>query len=130
MKTNVIAFIVLAVAGLVAGPASAGAVPLPTKGKIAREIPAHLPDPFATVYLVMSQELYDKAGLIIPRSGIARRDSIGSKLILVAMKEHEINALAEFVHEKERRCGGFFGGQISGGFFLGHAAGRNREAKD
>ncbi len=108
MKTNVIAFIVLAVAGLVAGPASAGAVPLPTKGKIAREIPAHLPDPFATVYLVMSQELYDKAGLIIPRSGIARRDSIGSKLILVAMKEHEINALAEFVHEKEQRCGGFF----------------------
>ena len=108
MKPLLFAAIVLAASALAAGPASAGAIAPVTGGKIAREIPARAPDPFATVYLVMSRELYDKAGLIVPRNGVARRDSISSDLVIVQMKEHEINALAEFVHEKEQRCGGFF----------------------
>lgn len=64
-------------------------------------------DPFAPVYVVTSRRTY--AGIRkLARAGVAHRDSVGSDLVVSEIRAHQLGALIEYVHEQERRCGGYF----------------------
>lgn len=65
-------------------------------------------DPFAPVYVVTSGKTYD-AGLatLAPR---ARRvaGASGEPLVVVELRQHQLEDLSRHVHETEHRCGGYF----------------------
>lgn len=64
-------------------------------------------DPFAPVYVVTSRRTH--AGIRnMARAGVAHRDSVGNDLVVSEIRAHQLGALVEYVHEQERRCGGYF----------------------
>ena len=66
------------------------------------------PDPFAPVYIVTSSTLY-KAGLSTSaRNASHHRDSVGSDLVIAEVQAHRLADFSHFVHEREKRCGGYF----------------------
>jgi len=65
-------------------------------------------DPFAPVYVVMSRKTWNSGLQSILRNPLSRRDSVGTDLVLARISQHQLTDLSEFVHEKERRCGGDF----------------------
>lgn len=64
-------------------------------------------DPFAPIYVVTSRSTYDGIRKVA-RAGVAHRDSVGSALVVSEIRAHQLGALIEHVHERERRCGGYF----------------------
>ncbi|WP_185970751.1 M20/M25/M40 family metallo-hydrolase [Pseudoluteimonas lycopersici] len=64
-------------------------------------------DPFAPVYVVTSRKTYDGIRHLA-RTSVVRRDSIGNQLVLSEIPEHQLDALVGYIHERERRCGGYF----------------------
>ncbi len=64
-------------------------------------------DPFARVYIVTSRASW--VGLrSIARNGVARRDSIGSVLVVSEIRAHQLGEVSDYIHHRERRCGGYF----------------------
>ena len=68
----------------------------------------HLEDnPFAPVYVVMARTSYDNMRDLM-RSGAATTDSVGTPLMVTQIKAHMLSQIAERIHQREQRCGGFF----------------------
>ena len=64
-------------------------------------------DPFATVYIVTSRDTFDGIRSIA-RNGEARRDSVGTALVVSEIKAHQLSEVSEYIHQRELRCGGYF----------------------
>lgn len=64
-------------------------------------------DPFAPVYIVTSRQTWDGIRTIA-RNGVARRDSIGTALMVSEIKAHRLGEVSDYIHHHERRCGGYF----------------------
>ena len=64
-------------------------------------------DPFARVFIVSSRDTYD---LIRPLTLAAspRLDATGRALMVSEVEALQLGAIAERIHERELRCGGFF----------------------
>ncbi len=68
----------------------------------------HLEDnPFAPVHVVMARTSYDNMRDLM-RSGVATTDSVGTALMVTEIKAHMLSEIAERIHQREQRCGGFF----------------------
>ncbi|MFT3805927.1 M20/M25/M40 family metallo-hydrolase [Arenimonas sp.] len=65
-------------------------------------------DPFATVYILTSRKTWDSGVNIIARNPVARRDSVGSDLVIGQIKAYQLSDVSHVVHENEKRCGGYF----------------------
>jgi leucyl aminopeptidase len=65
-------------------------------------------DALAPVYIVSSRATFEHGLKSIAQDSSARRDSLGQELVLSRLRAHQIGDLARHVHEKEKRCGGFF----------------------
>lgn len=84
--------------------------------RLASPMPAHVhgtadpagADPFDPVFIVTSRDLFHAGIGLAARSASARRDSLGSDLVLAEVQAHQLTAFSHFVHERERRCGGYF----------------------
>lgn len=64
-------------------------------------------NPFARVYIVTSRDSW--LGLRrIARKGVARRDSIGTALVVSEIKAYQLSEVSEYIHHRELRCGGYF----------------------
>ncbi len=66
------------------------------------------PDPFAPVYIVTSRNLYNAGLSTTARNASSHRDSVGSELVLAEVQAHRLADFSHFVHEREKRCGGYF----------------------
>ncbi|TKR34032.1 M20/M25/M40 family metallo-hydrolase [Luteimonas gilva] len=64
--------------------------------------------PFAPVYIVTSRDTFINTLQPIAREGVARRDSIGADLVVSEIKAHQLPQVAERIHAREKRCGGYF----------------------
>ena len=64
-------------------------------------------DPFAPVHIVTSRKTYEGIRTIT-RDGVARRDSLGTPLVVAQIRAHQLSAVSEHVHQREKRCGGYF----------------------
>jgi len=64
-------------------------------------------DPFATVYIVTSRDTFDGIRSIA-RNGEARRDGVGTALVVSEIKAHQLSEVSEYIHQRELRCGGYF----------------------
>jgi leucyl aminopeptidase len=65
-------------------------------------------NPFAPVYILTSRKSWLGGLQLIGRNPLPRRDSIGNELVLARIQAHQLTDVSEFIHEKEKRCGGFF----------------------
>lgn len=65
-------------------------------------------DPFAPVYVITSRKLFDAGLAHAARNASRHRDSVGSELVVAQVQAHRIADFSHFVHEREKRCGGFF----------------------
>lgn len=64
-------------------------------------------DPFAPVYIVTSADTWQGIrGLA--RGAVARRDSTGMPLVIAETRADRLGDISRYVHEHERRCGGYF----------------------
>ncbi|MFC3552053.1 M20/M25/M40 family metallo-hydrolase [Lysobacter cavernae] len=64
-------------------------------------------DPMAPVYIVTSHDTYlGVQGLV--RNGVARRDSLGTPLVVSELPAHRLAEINRYVHQRELRCGGYF----------------------
>jgi leucyl aminopeptidase len=61
----------------------------------------------ASVFIVTSQATYQALGTTA-RNAVPHRDSVGTPLVVAEVKEYQLGQIAEHVHEKEQRCGGYF----------------------
>ncbi|UNP28306.1 M20/M25/M40 family metallo-hydrolase [Lysobacter gummosus] len=66
------------------------------------------PDPFKPVYVVTSRQTHDAGLSTLARNATARIGVTGAPLMVSELKAHELTDLSRHVHEKERRCGGYF----------------------
>jgi leucyl aminopeptidase len=64
-------------------------------------------DPTAPVHLVMSRRTYEQMPDLV-RGGQAKRDSIGAPLMMVEIQARQLSRISERIHQRERRCGGYF----------------------
>jgi leucyl aminopeptidase len=64
-------------------------------------------DPTAPVHLVMSRRTYEQMPDLV-RGGTAKRDSTGAPLMLVEIQARQLSRVSERIHQRERRCGGYF----------------------
>ena len=62
----------------------------------------------AEVHIVTSRRSWDAGLRTIGRDPKPRRDSVGNALVLARIRAHQLTDVSEFVHETERRCGGYF----------------------
>ena len=65
-------------------------------------------DPFAPVYIITSRKLFRDGLGLAARNAVARRDSLGTELVLAEVQAHQLAGFSHFVHEREKRCGGYF----------------------
>jgi leucyl aminopeptidase len=92
---------------LAAGPAAAHAQ-AHADAELAALAKAKANDPFTEVYILTSRRTYTSGLQLIGRNPAPRRDSTGNDLVLARIQAHQLTDVSEFVHEKERRCGGYF----------------------
>jgi leucyl aminopeptidase len=59
------------------------------------------------VHLVMSRRTYEQMPDLV-RGGQAKRDSIGAPLMMVEIQARQLSRISERIHQRERRCGGYF----------------------
>jgi leucyl aminopeptidase len=65
-------------------------------------------DPFAPVFIVVSDDTYRNGLQAIARDGVARRDSVGNRLVVARIQANQLEQVSTLVHEREKRCGGYF----------------------
>lgn len=65
-------------------------------------------DPFAKVFLVTSRRLYEGGVKTHARPLAQRRDSLGNDLVIAEARAWQLPEISHGIHERERRCGGFF----------------------
>jgi leucyl aminopeptidase len=65
-------------------------------------------DPFAPVFIVVSDDTYRNGLQAIARDGVARRDSVGNRLVVARIQANQLKQVSTLVHEREKRCGGYF----------------------
>ncbi len=83
---------------------------------LARITPAHVDpalaaahsDPFKPVYVVTSRQTHDAGLSTLARNASARVARSGAALVVSELQTHQLTDLSRHVHEKERRCGGYF----------------------
>ncbi len=64
-------------------------------------------DPNAPVHVVMARKSYDGMRDLVSR-GAAAADGLGTPLVVSEIKAHMLSRIAERIHQREQRCGGFF----------------------
>ncbi len=64
-------------------------------------------DPYAPVHVVMARKSYDGMRDLVGR-GAAAADGLGTPLIVAQIEAHMLSRIAERIHQREQRCGGFF----------------------
>lgn len=65
-------------------------------------------DPLATVYVLTSRRTWESGLQWLGQDPLRRRDSLGSELVLARFKAWQLSEVSHLVHEKQKRCGGFF----------------------
>src|SRR5690606_3439109 len=65
-------------------------------------------DPFAPVYIVTSRDTWLGGLQAIARDGVERRDSVGNPLVVARIRANQLVEVSHLVHEREKRCGGYF----------------------
>lgn len=65
-------------------------------------------DPMAPVYVVSSRATWDTSLRGVARRPDARSDSLGRPVVVSRVRAHQLEDVARRVHERERRCGGYF----------------------
>src|SRR5690606_34034754 len=104
-------------AGVVAGALLAGAAAAPALASPRDAQSAHAhetaaldrqSDPFAPVYIIASQDTWQGGLRAIAREGVERRDSVGNRLVLARIRANQLAVVSTLVHEREKRCGGYF----------------------
>ncbi len=64
-------------------------------------------DPHAPVHVVMARKSYDGMRDLVGR-GAAAADGLGTPLMVAQIEAHMLSRIAERIHQREQRCGGFF----------------------
>ncbi len=64
-------------------------------------------DPHAPVHVVMARKSYDAMRDLISR-GVIAADALGTPLVVSQIEAHMLSRIAERIHQREQRCGGFF----------------------
>ena len=64
-------------------------------------------DPYAPVHVVMARKSYDGMRDLVSH-GAAASDGLGTALVVSEIKAHMLSRIAERIHQREQRCGGFF----------------------
>lgn len=78
-----------------------------TASALATAAAASQADPFAPVYIVTSRDTWQGIrGLA--REAAVRSDSTGMPLVIAETRADRLGAISEYVHTRERRCGGYF----------------------
>ncbi|WP_417474856.1 M20/M25/M40 family metallo-hydrolase [Luteimonas mephitis] len=101
-------------AGLVAGALLAGvpAAQASTRSHADHAVETAAPglehDPFAPVFIVVSDDTYRSGLQAIARDGVARRDSAGNRLVVARIRANQLGQVSTLIHEREKRCGGYF----------------------
>ncbi len=67
-------------------------------------------DPFAPVYIVTSRESHAGfADIATTARGVSElRDSVGTSLVIAEVQTFRLDEVSARIHERERRCGGYF----------------------
>ena len=64
-------------------------------------------DPNARVHVVMARKSYDGMRDLVSRGAVAA-DGLGTPLVVAEIKAQMLSRIAERIHQREQRCGGFF----------------------
>lgn len=64
-------------------------------------------DPLARVYIVMSRASHAHMPDLV-RSATPKMDRQGNRLVLAEIRAHQLSRITERIHQRERRCGGYF----------------------
>ncbi|QSX77098.1 M20/M25/M40 family metallo-hydrolase [Agrilutibacter solisilvae] len=65
-------------------------------------------EPMATVHIVTSRATWEGGVRLIGRDARAARDNAGRDLVIASVRAHQLDDVSRLVHERERRCGGYF----------------------
>src|SRR5688572_30378816 len=65
-------------------------------------------DPMAPVYIVTSQATFDAGLKTLSTRASPARDAAGRSLVVAQLRAHQLGEVSRMVHERERRCGGYF----------------------
>lgn len=118
MMLRTCSFVVVVVAAILASPSSAQSTRT-TTARAASAAHAHRHaereltslrlerDPLAPVHLVMSRRTFEQMPDLV-RGGVAKRDRLGTPLMVVEIPAHQLSRISERIHQRERRCGGYF----------------------
>ena len=64
-------------------------------------------DPFARIYIVMSRDSHARMPDLV--AGASQKvDRQGNRLVLAEIRAHQLSRITERIHQRERRCGGYF----------------------
>src|SRR5690606_12474337 len=66
------------------------------------------PSPFEPVYIVSSRDTYEHTLRALARDARPGIDSLGHPVVISRLQSHQLEDAARLVHERERRCGGYF----------------------
>ena len=64
-------------------------------------------DPLARVYIVMSRQSHAHMPDLV-RSATPKVDRQGNRVVLAEIRAHQLSRITERIHQRERRCGGYF----------------------
>ncbi len=64
-------------------------------------------DPLARVYIVMSRASHAHMPDLV-RNAAPKVDRQGNRLVLAEIRAHQLSRITERIHQRERRCGGYF----------------------
>ncbi len=64
-------------------------------------------EPFAPVYIVTSRKTFEHIRTLL-RNPASHRDSLGNELVLAETSDHMLSEVSGLIHQRERRCGGYF----------------------
>jgi leucyl aminopeptidase len=119
MSYRTLGLIVAACAVALASPTSAqsGGRPLRERAPAAAHAQRHADgelmslrlerDPLARVHLVMSRRTYEQMPDLVA-GAVPKRDRLGTPLVVVDIPAYKLSRVSERIHQRERRCGGYF----------------------
>lgn len=65
-------------------------------------------DPFASVFLVSSEQTYRDSIQSFARNAAVQRDRTGAMRVVSELRAHQLADIGKHVHANEQRCGGYF----------------------
>lgn len=65
-------------------------------------------DPLAPVYIVTSDESFQRGVKALASKTALRRNSLGKTLVIAKMPTYRLEELSHYMHAEEGRCGGYF----------------------